>query len=527
MKNSKYILTIILLCLGLKVYAYEYNQILTAYNGGVIGSLNNCGVNYSANPKYLRGAGSISLQAPGKKFHSISRIGESGIIAVSVEGDDGHIYYSPDGLNLSGGGNTTFLGKVPRFPIRQQGRIVFVIPVTGIISAEVEAENKVLLLSPQGKLMTVSSTSVEYFSFQSHVKFIGYANGKIYKQLLSGEIYTYGSISDLVGDNPLEYVETSSSTIRNIKSYGDGVLTLVDGSLYYSNSSDKLLTGPGVSNIYPDRNNTIANFEVISGEQLFIPIQSSNVSSSPQENGNIILAHEDGEISLNNETAIRPLNVQVLKSYLAESLGLSVDSKILKSTILNYGESESYGSGFFIGKGVDDVTMAIAVGLNGLPATVHILDRGWSNWEYRWRNKGERTGAFNHEYSGDIIGENNMKVIANHSCTAVVSVTDTNLSPFEYNTSLDASFFGKASGYNNNSVLPGVSLGIDTGWNVVDWYLTTCGWIDNGLGKLGVSVSSEDYGCTPNSEDWRPTPTFKLYGGTQFTIVNNELVWVR
>ncbi len=548
MKKIKLLLAMSIFFLGVNVNAYDYVQILTAYNGGIIGSLNNCGVNLSANPKYLRGAGSISLQSPGTKFLSITAMGETGIISsVNKYNEESgvNVYYSPDGLNLNGGGNTILLGYIPPHDVYQAGPTERY-SVGSIITTEIKDENKALVLAPfnptagfgdsGNRLMVVSSSQQEGTLYSVDSKFIGYANGNIYSQKESGEIYSYASIDDLLLKNPEKYIETSITTIKAIKAYNDGILTLagsglsLDGSLYYSKSSDKLLTGADVENIYSTRNGTIKKMEVIITEvNKLIPIMSSDITifiPLKKQMQNIILAHNDGEISWNGETIIEPVDVQALKSYLAQSLGLSANAKIVKSDILNYDESKTYGSGFFVGEGVDDATMAIAVGLNGLPATVEIKDKGWDGFEYKWRSKGERTGAFNHEYSGEIIGSNEMKVIANHSCTAVVSVTDTNLTPFEFNYSLDASF-GIISGYNDTSVGPEIQTFINTGWPVVDHYLTACTWLEENKSKVDIALPGlVEYGCPHEPVDWLPT-AFDPKGGSQFRVENDRLDWVR
>jgi hypothetical protein len=525
MKKIKLALGLFVFCLGVNVNAYNYNQILTEYNGGIIGSLNNCGVNFSGHPKYIRGAGSVSLQAPGTNFETITALG-TGLVTTIRADDLSHfkMYYSPNGLDLSGGGDTIYLGIV--YTPKKQNPI------------EIKDENKVLLLTyipekivgqsghvipARAELRTIDSSGIEKDYIYTDTRFIGYASGKIYRQNDNGDIFTYTSISDLLINNYTGNIESSTKKITSIKAYNNASLTLADGNLYYSKSADKLLAGPLVENIYPTRNGSISNMEVISDEKEFIPILSSDITIFvPVQKQYIILAHNDGKISRNGETIIQPVNIQELKSHLAQSLGLPHDANIVKSTILNYGESKKFGSGYFVGVGAEDKTMAIAVGLNGLPATVKIQDKGWSNFEYRWRNKGERKGAFNHEYSGDILGENEMKVIANHSCTALVTVTNTSLTPIEFNTSIDAGF-GNVSGHNDFSPIPGIALGINTGWNVLDWYLKACDWID----KTGIpGVDLEDYGCSVYPETWRPT-VFDPKGGTQFRIENERLIWMR
>lgn len=535
MGKIKLALLMLVISIGVKVNAYDYNQILTEYNGGIIGSLNNCGVNLSANPKYLRGAGSISLQSPGTEYLSITKLGEAGVVSVTKATN---VFYSPDGLHLSGGGNTISLGKMPTslWEFWTMNHAAGVGMWTGqnltakkVFSVEVKDENKVLLFAPFERsddvLMVVSSSEAQHVSLNEGTSFIGYAHGKIYQQKNTGEIYTYQSIDDLLNYNPERYIETSTKNIEAIKSFNSGVLTLADGSLYYSEDMNKLLSGGGIENKYSSHNGSIANMEVIPNEEILTFNINGNEILIPTKKDNVILAHGDGKISWDGEVVIKPVNIDALKSYLVQSLGLSSGARLVKSDMLNYNDSVKYGSGTFVGASVNDATMAIAVGLNGLPATVNIEDKGWTNWEYKYRSKGKRTGAFNHEYGGEIIGDNKMKVIASHSCTAVVSVTDTNLTPFEYNTSLDASF-GNISSYSSNNVLPGLPLGINTGWTAMDWYLTACEWVGDNIDKVGLSVDSEDYGCTPNPEAWRPT-VFDPKGGTQFSIVNDQIVWVR
>ena len=520
--NKKSMLIMLLILLGVNVNAYEYNQILTAYQGGVIGSLNNCGVNFSTNPKYLRGAGSISIQAPGSEFFSITKLGDTGIVSVTKKGA---IYYSPDGLNLNGGGASISLGVVPVSTGWSSS------PPTNpssFIAVEVEDENKVLIFSSyeDGEVsVLVDSSQAKYVSIDVDTKFIGYANGLLYQQKKSGEIYTYQSIDDFLLGKKHTYIETSQATVKGIKHYNNGLLTLANGKLYYSASSQNLFSG--AENMYPDYSD-ISNMEIVLGEKKYIPITSSDITFFvPNQKQDIILAHHDGTISWNGQAAINPINTTTLKRYLAYALDFP-EYKIesLHATILNYDEDKVYGNGFFVALKAEAETMALAVGLNGQPATVSIKDRGWSGFEYRWRNKGQRTGIFNHEYSGDLIGSNKMKIIASHSCTAVVSFTATNIDPIQFNKNLDP-FFQVISDNYVPQVIKGIeTLSSKTGFPVLDWYLDACEVINNVVQKIPFSPDPPGYGC-PTKPDEFYSQDFNPMGGTHFSIENDDVAWKR
>ena len=528
MRKVKLLISVFLLCFLSRANAYDYNQILAEYHGGIIGSVNNCGVNLSHNPRYLRGAGSLSLQSPGTVFEAITALGKSGVVSVT---GDGIVFYSPNGLNLSGGGDTVLLDAVasaysfeslplPREYIQYLGTKNIV---------EVKNEGKVLIHSSYSflgaSLMVVDANGVLHNDAISDVKFIGYASNKIYYQNTAGEIYTYASVNDLLADYNPKYVETSAKTIETIASYKGGLLTVADGSLFYSPSTQSLLSGAGVENLYPDNNGSITQMIVIAGTPSYIPISNLDVDfvveTKPE---NIVMSLRDGKLSWNGKSALEPINIPMLKLRLSSSFYIYSGIDVIDAKFLDYGRSQKYGSGFFVLKESANNTVALAIGLDGSPTTVKLEDKGWDSFQYKWREKGERTGYFSQEHGGRYIGDNEIKVTANHSCTALAAITYTDHTSFKFEKDIDAFFnLYKSS---NSSSLPGFAVpDLNTGWPILDNYLFACSLIDSIDLPFGINASKlSKYGCPDHIREWRPG-VFNPNEGARFVIIDNEVVW--
>jgi hypothetical protein len=551
-------------------YSFEYKQVLAEYNGAVIGSLNNCGVNLSTNPKYLRGAGSVSLQDPGEEFLGITAFGERGIISVTKSKD---VYYSPDALNLAGGGDTKYLGHIN----------------SNIISLslfEVANENIAIIHLNEGNdsstVLKVRSNSLDIVSYKPS-KFMGYADNKVFIQKFSGAIFSYPSIHDYLSNKNAQYIETTEKTIENIKSFNAGILTLADGSLYYS-TIKKLISGSDVQFMYPNIQRKITQMITVAGDTTYIPIVSGDITFFiPQANDHIILALKDGSIIWNNKKVLSITSATEIENQLAYMLykldfpynslpydifvHLRLNGEIdsvenVKVNFLNYGQSKEYGNSFFLAENIEDQTMGLVMGFNGLPTTVKVEDKGWSGFQYKWRGRGNRTGTFDHTYDSSWIGENKMRIKATHSCSVVAAIEFNNiLTPLQTNfTELElsaainkflnfnledtiSSVFNKTKTINstfdfNDIVLSDRTFGF--GWDMLDHYFAACDYLDNKY------LSKQDYykyacpepvtiGDVLIYDDWgRSTITtpqglyeYQSELTPQFKFVNGELVWTK
>ncbi|AWF81993.1 hypothetical protein BTJ40_14805 [Microbulbifer sp. A4B17] len=509
---KKSLLTILLPFLASGVKATTYDQVLAEYNGGVLGSVNNCGVNFSAAPQYLRGAGSVQMLGPGEYLYGMSSLGETGIVSVLKNGD---VYYSPDGLNMAGGGSTVSLGNVGSFDDFSEKPYV----------VEVEDEEKVIVQKRSsfgGTSIDVFDSSGIVFSFNhGGLIFIGSVNGKVISQTTEGDIYSFESIADIISWSGAEFIETSSKTVEAVSSYNGGLLTMADGELYYSPDTDYLLTGSEVENLYSESNGKISQVVVVSEESTYIPISSSDITFFISiENDHIVYSTEEGYVFSDGEVAISPIDTDRLKSSLQENTimdALEIDKSV---DILNYRKGEEYGSGYFIAENVVNETSGIVLGLNGRPATVELYDKGWSGFEYKWRFQGEVTGSFSHVYDGSFIGENEMRIEANNSCAVVAAVTYENLSPYEFSVGLGG-IYGLSEG--DSTLLP-VFGGQKpyTQWSMLNAFFSACDLISG----FGVdSDELEEYGCPKNSPTEYTIPEFNPNGGQHFKFINGELVW--
>ncbi|WP_444908806.1 hypothetical protein [Microbulbifer sp. TRSA005] len=509
------------ICLSLisnSVLASTYDQILAEYNGGVIGSVNNCGVNFSVAPQYLRGAGSVQMHAPGEYFYGISSLGEAGVVSVVKNGD---VFYSPNALDLSGGGSTIKLGNVGSFDNFSVRPSV----------VEVEDEAKVLILREKFGALSVdvfnSSGPLGSYFFTMY-DFIGYANGDIFAQTKEGDIRSFGSINDLISSTGSKFIENTSKAIQAVRSYNGGVLTVADGGLYYSSNADKLIGGENVENLYPENNGKIDEVIVVSGEPKYIPIAASDpMFFIPVKNDNIVYTTKEGAINWNAESALHPVNLDLLKRKLPDNSiwdAYEIDRSV---NLLNFRKGKEYGAGFFAAESVLNETTGIAVGLNGRPATVELYDKGWHDWEYKWRSKGEVTGSFSYVYDGSFIGENEIKVEANNSCAIVAAVTYEKLTPFQFSQSL-GSIYGMAEG--SSGSLPGFgSHGVIpyTKWPMLNSFFSACNLI-SGINILGFDLNKDKlarYGCPKKSPTEYTIPDFNPNAGQHFNFTNGEVVW--
>ncbi|WHI47295.1 hypothetical protein ACJJIE_06410 [Microbulbifer sp. TRSA001] len=510
---KKSLFSILLPFLASGVHATTYDQVLAEYNGGVLGSVNNCGVNFSVAPQYLRGAGSVQMLEPGEYFYGISALGEAGVVSVLKNGD---VFYSPDGLNMAGGGDTVSLGNVGSYDDFSEKPYV----------VEVEGEEKVIIQkrsSYGGTSIDVFDSSGIVFSF-SHggLKFIGSVNGKIITQTTEGDIYSLESIEDIISWSGAEFIENSSKTVEVVTSYNGGLLTMADGGLYYSPDANYLLTGSAVENLHSEDNGNISQVIVVSEEPTYIPIANSDITFFiPVENDHIVYSTFDGAIIMDGETTLSPIDTESLKSSLQQNT--IIDAFEIDKTVdmLNYRKGEEYGSGYFIAENVVNETSGIVLGLNGRPATVELFDKGWSGFEYKWRYQGEVTGTFSHIYDGSFIGENEMRVEANNSCAIVAAVTYENLTPYEFSIGMSG-IYGLPEGNSEFPLIIG-DAGSDTQWPMLNAFFASCKMISK-IELFGKSIDSdklESYGCPTGYT----IPVFNPDAGQHFKFIDGELVW--
>lgn len=493
--------------------AFTYNQILAEYNGGIIGSLNNCGVNFSVAPQYLRGAGSVSLQPPGEYYYAISALGESGIVSIVNNGD---VFYSPNGLNLSGGGSTVHLGKVEEVSsFSERPSIV-----------EIKDEGKVLIQTVRkravSRVIVVDSSGVQDSYVTANWRFIGYSNGKIFSQDPLGNVYLFESLYDQKNFINAKYIETTSKAIQSIKDYNQGRLILADGSLYYSWDRDKLLSGENVENLYPENNGKITQMVVIPDAPNFVPVANMDVTFFvPISNDNVVFATQEGSVKWNNKVALRPINLESIQEQLEGVFSPGLVQIEESPAILEFRGRKEYGSGFFVGSSIYNFTAGVVLGLNGKPATVELLDKGWSGFEYKWRSRGEVTGFFAHGYDNNYIGENEIRIDADYSCTAVAAVSFEHLDPYQFELKMD-NFFTRSE--THTSGVPGLPVPVPiTKWSLVNAFLSACDKIKK-IKFIGSKIDLNEYGCPDFPEEYE-IPIFNPNGGQQFKIINGDVVW--
>jgi hypothetical protein len=224
-------------------------------------------------------------------------------------------------------------------------------------------------------------------------------------------------------------------SIKRIQGYDGGILTHAGNDVYISSSRYQSVTGASVR---------------------CLPVSGKQVASIIQRQGDVnrfgypmglLVAFTDGttyfspdgkNISAGGRTAqvTRPFNTKrvedILNRYLEleRNSGLYANDNVYVSDtrvdLLNRGQRQEYSDNFFLGNSGSTGTSAIsalASHLDGTPATVRVWDKGWSNWQYRWRDRGTQTGLISHSYdASSVIADLGIRLRAETGCSVVVAI---------------------------------------------------------------------------------------------------------
>lgn len=478
---NKLIKTLILFLFCQSVFAYEYNTDLINYKGGVISQLNNCGPVYTSSGRYIWGVNPLAtpLQSGTAQIENIYSV-SGGVLSVT---SDNKAYFSPDGKHLSGGGNTRYLGQYSS--AHGYGDKIFLQTVSRTITRGSAATTKSLFTVYTHPGSASESKKTVEVSNKSGIRYeiVGEANGHyfirsvIVTQLTgrqAGQVRK--AFKELASFTSIEHFNTKSSSyavlhraemstpsrgspsrllngeemtkvgqIQKIMPYNGGILAYGNTWVNVSNNGANIVEGAGTGTLYSG-SRAIASLINRGGD--------SGVGGSSK---GILISYKDGYTywsenganlagNGNTKTITRPFNAADIEREMSYYLNndrhyqliveypYSIEN--LKIGILNKYESAEFSKNFFIGSsgGGFSALTAMASDFKGEPALMRVYDKGWSGWEYKWRDRGVRTGLIDHSYSGSFIGDLGIKLKAEKTCAIVVGLETIgdDIKPFEF-----------------------------------------------------------------------------------------------
>jgi hypothetical protein len=191
------------------------------------------------------------------------------------------IYFSPDGRNLGGGGNTISLGVLKRTVTKM---ITF---QSGVITA---FDDGTIFYSPDGQNLGGGGNTIPaYAGSQSLAAIVSFAGGVI-TALYDGTTYTFYNSPDgtnLGGGGQTSIVGETDLFPVAIVPFGNGVITAFDDGEIWLSPDGKILFGGGSSQLL---GNPFSETPLI-----MIPYQAGLITAFPQLQGYAIFYSTDGQ----------------------------------------------------------------------------------------------------------------------------------------------------------------------------------------------------------------------------------------
>jgi hypothetical protein len=495
---------VVLLAFSVPTFSFTYNLQLIEYKGGVISQLNNCGAVYTDNGKYLMGQRNLSAKlTTGDKYLSSMYSAADGVVSI-LSGSD--IYFSPDGRYLDGGGATKFIHSIN--PEYQSGNNRYGLPIytryvnTLLISFKNEfivAQNKEFI--PRNCRWTVCTgdghhrtdfTIISVISgakkkFESASKsrrlnnLLGVVADRVYVQFTNGDIGYFNSVDSMSSMDSVNIVHYGAPQINQIIPYAGGLLAYTKNVVYASRSLDQVISGSEVTQLYSSSRNIsdLLNY------------QGDAVDGTDATKG-IIAAFEDGYVyfSLDGNNLAgggstrelsRPFDTERMKQQTVNYLlglanpqqgvplliredpfnfkspysGVKINVSAISVRLLNKGESTEYAeNAFFTGTAYSRV-YSLASDFGGEPTTVKVYDKGWDGIEYKWRDRGDRTGVVDHKVEASYAGIPEVRIRAQSSCAVLVAYEEIGGTPeplsFNWNINADFSIANNGAGLSSLS----------------------------------------------------------------------------
>lgn len=490
-------------------FAFEYNQKMIEYQGGVISQLNNCGVSYNKDGIFSRGLHGITspISSPENTVVDFKKMGE-GVVSVL---DDGRVYYSPNGRSLDGGNESILIRD-----IELDYRPCTSPRCTGIVTA------KILGLEVQGDYIAILTTQKMYmlnfqagrlnqsvdhdFSYTQSCNFRGCQptvittkmisavsvnGGLFYVQFSNGDIRYSSSIGELAATKQLRSLQSAAPPIKQIVPYGVGIATLLnDSRIIYSSNITNPTSG---TLLYDGRNqkkvSSIMSYGGYGASNIFVNFIDGYTTYSPYGT-NLLGGGDTIEVMKPIDTnAVRDKLVaqfEPIKQQQINSYGHLVVKTEIKTKILNKGDSIEFSGSWAAGYDGSNIVAANAVDFSGKPVSVKVFDKGWDGIEYKWRGRNEQKGTVIHSHDFDTVGRSEIKLTSQKTCAIVGGVSQIGEfpNPFKTNISIEPKFFysevrGPGVPTSGNAFfmnLIGVGRDLffgDNGWNI--WTFWTSG----------------------------------------------------
>jgi len=436
---------------------------MVEYKGGIVSQLNNCGVSYTPTGRYLWGAGRLTtdLQSNSKTISKLYNA-SNGILSVT---SDGEAYFSPDGRYLTGGNSSTrYLGKYDeaqaygntiilqnRSTKRVKGRVVRMASTLKVYTnpgSASESVKTVTLVKDSALLKnSIGSAPDEWY-----YEVVGGANDEIFlreviltqrpsknpRLRVRSEYLSLVAVKDIadlssesgsfrklhviqktprVRNRPAKVLnQPEMNLVGNIKKiipYNEGLLTYTNDQIIVSSNTSNVVTGSG-TNVLNTSGKTISSVLQRGGagyERGLLVAYTDGTSYFSEDGQNLVGGGKTSQITspFNTSDIRSELNAYLKNerhSTYSDGNTAVVDS--IKVSILNKGESEEFSKNFIVGKSGTEgssAVSAIAGQLDGDPATVKVYNKGWSNWQYKWRYQGKQTGLIEHSYDAQVIAD--------------------------------------------------------------------------------------------------------------------------
>lgn len=485
---------------SVKVFAFNYNQKLIVHDDTFIAQLNNCGVHQTAG-RYIRGNSRVATIVNQKEVLYFTNL-EDGVASILVGGD---IYFSPNGKHLDGGGSSYKIGNVPGSIQNLVGHRQNLIAHTKIGSTNY------IYLFENAK----SSARIQTSFATSAFSIVGVVGDYLYIQLPDASVrFTYYS-QELRSPTVLSRANANGSgQVRQIIQYRRGAAVLSDSGIYYSTDKAQLTSGPAVKILQTNTSHVrqIANKDGTSADETYtvtvdvyegtgfvgrqnevttIAVDGTRGLYTALNNGNTYYSPSGNNLLGGGGSTLvtRGITPEMIRDHLKtykEQLGDAAPDNIdeIRSWVLSDGESVELGQGSNIL--LKDLRFAGWMqDFAGYPATLRLYDKGWDNWEYKWRDMGLQTGTMDVKTNGSEIFDLGIKAKAVGGCAIVAAIkfttpADLKLSasynPDNGNSSVQfsADEINISTKYGNNGALQSIGYGGE--WGSINYGIDNFSW---------------------------------------------------
>ncbi len=357
-------------------------------------------------------------------------------------------------LNTSLGvlGNSLIIAQTRDGAAYGAGRVVSTKRVCGFRSGTCTNQN-IYELGYRSDITSVDlpSRSAESFSYGSPVRrfdrVLGGSNGFMYVQFSNGDIGRFDSIAALKGVDSATILHSAAPRIEKVIPYRHGLAAYNKTTVYWSNNASQVVAGSDVRVLYSGVRNitSLLNYGGAAANESSLRVNATAGLVTAFDDGYIFFSPDGNNLSGGGSSyeLVRAFDTEQMKlklknyldslssaSYLTSDFGggnvfqyinpvngSKINIKNLTVKLLNRGDSADYAKNiiFFNGTGTSQVTSLVS-GFDGDATTVTVYDKGWDGIEYKWRDRGSRTGLFAYTTDGSYIGAPEIKIKASNGC---------------------------------------------------------------------------------------------------------------